>query len=69
MALCFEQDSSIFRVDDINTVVITYFFSEVKKSDGEVVKTPVLLRTCHRTLSAASQKTKFIFCVEEVSSC
>lgn len=45
MALCFEQDSSIFRVDDINTVVITYFFSEVKKSDGEVVKTPVFLRT------------------------
>lgn len=53
MALCLEQDSSIFRVDDINTFVITYFFSEAKKSDGEEVKTPVFLIT-----TAASHKNK-----------
>lgn len=31
MALCFKQDSSIFRIDDVYTFVITYFFSGRKK--------------------------------------
>lgn len=36
MALRFEQDSSIFRIDDIYTFIITYFFSGRKKEKGLV---------------------------------
>ena len=30
VALCFEQDSSIFWVDDVHTLIITYFLSIVE---------------------------------------
>lgn len=36
MTLGFEQDSSIFRVDDINTFVIAYFLPDTEKSKESV---------------------------------
>lgn len=40
MSLGFEQDSGVFRVDDINTFIIAYFLPDTEESKGGV-KIPV----------------------------
>lgn len=61
MALGFEQDSSIFRVDDIYTFIIAYFLPDMKKSEGEGVKIPVSSKARGHTLSATSHKKCLYF--------
>lgn len=45
MSLCFEQDGSIFRVDDINTFIIAYFLPDTEKSQRQDMKIPVSSKT------------------------
>lgn len=47
MALRFEQDSSIFRIDDIYTFIITYFFSVRKKGGKTLVCVALRLVVSH----------------------
>lgn len=43
MTLRFKQDSSIFGIDDVYTFIITYFFSDIRKSDGQKGENTVLI--------------------------